>query len=66
MGDFIAGVLAVLITIVVVVGFVYLVVLAATMLWTSICVGVFGWPVLTKLQMFGLMCLIQLLFSLWS
>ena len=64
MGDFIIDVLAGLITIALVVGLVYLIVLAATMLWTSICVGVFGWPMLTKLQMFGLICLIQLLFNL--
>lgn len=61
MGDFIAGVLAVLFTIAVVAGFVYLFVLAATMLWKSICVDVFGWPALTKMQMLGLMCLLYLL-----
>lgn len=50
-----------LLTILLAIGLVYVVVWCATILWTIICVGVFGWPMLTKMEMFGLMVLIRVL-----
>lgn len=61
MKDFITNLLAVLFVIALVVGFVYLFVWAACLAWGYACVGVFGWPMLTKMQMFVLMLLINLL-----
>ena len=61
MKDFIVNALAVLFVIALVVGLVYFVVWAACWAWGYVCVGVFGWPMLTKTQMLVLMCLINLL-----
>ena len=61
MKDFIVNALAVLFITAVVVGLVYFVVWAACWAWGYVCVGVFGWPMLTKTQMLVLMCLINLL-----
>ena len=61
MKDFIVNALAVLFVIAVVVGLVYFVVWAACWAWGYVCVGVFGWPMLTKTQMLVLMCLINML-----
>lgn len=61
MKDFIVNALAVLFVIAVVVGLVYFVLWAACWAWGYVCVGVFGWPMLTKTQMLVLMCLINLL-----
>ena len=51
----------VLLTILLVIGLVYFVVWAACWAWGYVCVSVFGWPMLTKMQMFVLMLLINLL-----
>ena len=61
MKDFIVNALSVLFVIAVVVGLVYFVVWAACWAWGYVCVGVFGWPMLTKTQMLVLMCLINML-----
>lgn len=61
MKDFIVNALAVLFVIAVVVGLVYFVVWAACWAWGYVCVGVFGWPMLTKTQMLVLICLINIL-----
>lgn len=61
MKDFIVNALAVLFVIAVVVGLVYFVLWAACWAWGYVCVGVFGWPMLTKTQMLVLMCLITIL-----
>lgn len=61
MKDFIVNALAVLFVIALVVGLVYFVVWAACWAWGYVCVGVFGWPMLTKTQMLVLMCLINIL-----
>ena len=61
MKDFIVNALAVLFITAVVVGLVYFVVWAACWAWGYVCVGVFGWPMLTKMQMLVLMCLINML-----
>ena len=61
MKDFIVNALAVLFVIALVVGLVYFVVWAACWAWGYVCVGVFGWPMLTKTQMLVLMCLINML-----
>lgn len=61
MKNFIVNALAVLFVIAVVVGLVYFVVWAACWAWGYVCVGVFGWPMLTKTQMLVLMCLINML-----
>ena len=61
MKDFIVNALAVLFIADVVVGLVYFVVWAACWAWGYVCVGVFGWPMLTKTQMLVLMCLINML-----
>ncbi len=61
MADFFKNMLAVLFITAIVVGLVYLIVWAACLAWGYVCVSVFGWPMLTKLQMFVLMCLINLL-----
>ena len=61
MKDFIVNALAVLFITAVVVGLVYFVVWAACLAWGYVCVGVFGWPMLTKTQMLVLMCLINML-----
>ena len=61
MKDFIVNALAVLFVIAVVIGLVYFVVWAACWAWGYVCVGVFGWPMLTKTQMLVLMCLINML-----
>ena len=61
MKDFIINALAVLFITAVVVGLVYFVVWAACWAWGYVCVGVFGWPMLTKTQMLVLMCLINML-----
>lgn len=68
MADFIKNMLAVLFVIALVVGFVYLIVWAACLAWGYVCVGVFGWPMLTKMQMFVLMLLLDLLnpVRIWS
>ena len=55
------NILVVLLTILLVIGLVYFVVWAACWAWGYVCVGVFGWPMLTKTQMLVLMCLINLL-----
>ena len=59
MKDFIVNALAVLFIAAVVVGLVYFVVWAACWAWGYVCVGVFGWPMLTKTQMLVLMCLLK-------
>lgn len=51
------NILVVLLTILLVIGLVYFAVWA----WGYVCVSVFGWPMLTKMQMLVLMCLINLL-----
>lgn len=61
MADFFKNMLAVLFITALVVGFVYLIVWAACLAWGYVCVSVFGWPMLTKMQMFVLMLLINLL-----
>ena len=61
MKDFITNLLVVLFVIALVVGLVYFVVWAACWAWGYVCVGVFGWPMLTKTQMLVLMCLINML-----
>ena len=61
MKDFIVNALAVLFITAVVVGLVYFVVWAACWAWGYVCVGVFGWPMLTKMQMLVLILLINLL-----
>ena len=61
MKDFITNLLAVLFVIALVVGLVYFVLWAACWAWGYVCVGVFGWPMLTKMQMLVLMCLINML-----
>lgn len=61
MADFFKNMLAVLFVIAIVVGFVYLIVWGACLAWGYVCVGVFGWPMLTKMQMFVLMLLLDLL-----
>lgn len=61
MKDFIVNALAVLFVIAVVIGLVYFVLWAACWAWGYVCVGVFGWPMLTKTQMLVLMCLITIL-----
>ena len=61
MKDFIVNALAVLFVIALVICLVYFVVWAACLAWDYVCVGVFGWPMLTKTQMFVLMLLINLL-----
>lgn len=68
MKDFIKNMLAVLFIIAIVVGFVYLIVWAACLAWGYVCVSVFGWPMLTKMQMFVLMLLLNLLnpVHIWS
>lgn len=68
MADFIKNMLAVLFVIAIVVGFVYLIVWAACLAWGYVCVSVFGWPMLTKMQMFVLMLLLNLLnpVHIWS
>lgn len=63
MKDFIVNALAVLFVIALVVGLAYFVVWAACWAWGYVCVGVFGWPMLTKTQMLVLMCLITILNS---
>lgn len=55
------NILVVLLTILLVIGIVYFVVWAACLAWGYVCVGVFGWPMLTKMQMFVLMLLLNLL-----
>lgn len=61
MKDFITNLLAVLFVIALVIGLVYFVVWAACWAWGYVCVGVFGWPMLTKTQMLVLMLLISML-----
>ena len=61
MKDFIVNALAVLFVIALVICLVYFVVWAACWAWGYVCVGVFGWPMLTKTQMLVLMLLINLL-----
>lgn len=61
MKDFITNLLAVLFVIAIIIGLVYFVVWAACWAWGYVCVGVFGWPMLTKTQMLVLMLLINLL-----
>lgn len=62
------NILVVLLTILLVIGLVYFVVWAACWAWGYVCVGVFGWPMLTKTQMFVLMLLLNLLnpVHIWS
>lgn len=55
------NILVVLLTILLVIGLVYFAVWTACLAWGYVCVGVFGWPMLTKTQMFVLMLLINLL-----
>lgn len=55
------NILVALLTIFLVVAIVYFTVWAACLAWSYVCVGVFGWPMLTKTQMFFLMFLINLL-----
>lgn len=55
------NIFVVLLTILLVIGLVYFVVWAACLAWGYVCVGVFGWPMLTKTQMFVLILLINLL-----
>ena len=59
--NIIVGLLTILLT----VGLVYFIVCAACRAWSYVCVGVFGWPMLTKMQMFVLMILINLLSPVW-
>ena len=55
------NILVVLLAILLLIGLVYFVVWAACLAWGYVCVSVFGWPMLTKMQMFVLMLLINLL-----
>lgn len=55
------NILVVLLTIFLIIGLVYFTVWGACLAWDYVCVGVFGWPMLTKTQMFVLMLLINLL-----
>ena len=55
------NILVVLLTILLVIGLVYFAVWAACWAWGYVCVSVFGWPMLTKMQMFVLILLINLL-----
>ena len=52
-----SGLLTILLTIAVV----YLLICAACWAWGYVCVSVFGWPMLTKMQMLVLMFLINVL-----
>lgn len=58
MKDFIFGILAIMLFVVLL----YVIVCVATTCWSIVCVSAFGLPVLTKLQMFCLICLIYILF----
>lgn len=58
MKDFIFGILAIMLLVVLL----YVIVCVATTCWSIVCVSAFGLPVLTKLQMFCLICLIYILF----
>lgn len=51
----------ILLCVLLIIGLVYFTVWAACLAWGYVCVGVFGWPMLTKMQMFVLMLLINLL-----
>lgn len=51
------GLLAILLAVVLV----YLIVCVACWAWEYVCVSVFGWPMLTKMQMLVLIFLINLL-----
>ena len=58
MSNFIHGLLAVILFAVLI----YVIVCVATTCWSIVCVSAFGLPMLTKLQMFCLICLIYILF----
>ena len=57
MKDIFSGLLTILLAIVLV----YLLVCVACWAWGYVCVSVFGWPMLTKMQMLVLIFLINLL-----
>ena len=57
MKNILCGLLTILLTIVIV----YLLICAACWAWGYVCVSVFGWPMLTKMQMLVLMFLINVL-----
>ena len=50
-----------ILTILVAIGLVYLLICAACWAWEYVCVSVFGFPMLTKMQMLMLLFLINLL-----
>lgn len=50
-----------LLTILLAIGIVYFIVWAACWAWGYVCVSAFGWPMLTKMQMFVLILLINVL-----
>lgn len=50
-----------LLTILLAIGLVYFIVWAACWAWGYVCVSAFGWPMLTKMQMFVLILLINVL-----
>lgn len=50
-----------LLTILLTIALVYLIICAACWAWGYVCVSVFGWPMLTKMQMLVLMFLINAL-----
>lgn len=51
----------ILLCVLLIIGLVYFTVWAACLAWGYVCVGVFGWPMLTKTQMLVLILLINLL-----
>ena len=57
MKNILCGLLTILLTIAIV----YLLICAACWAWGYVCVSVFGWPMLTKMQMLVLMFLINVL-----
>ena len=50
-----------LLTILLVIALVYLIICAACWAWGYVCVSVFGWPMLTKMQMLVLIFLLNVL-----
>ena len=55
------NIFTILLCVLLLIGLVYFAVWAACWCWGYVCVSVFGWPMLTKMQMFVLMFLIDLL-----
>lgn len=53
-------ILKVFLAILLAIGIVYFIVWAACWAWGYVCVSAFGWPMLTKMQMFVLILLINM------